>query len=229
MRLRGLVQTSGADPSSVLDSLWVAISGRDWERLTDARGRPLTFISYIREAQWDIRELYRFVHHNEHLRARKGPQFDQETADRMKWLRLEVTKLLPALGWVGPPKGNTDEETGDDVCNTNNESEEAEGVVCITNNDSAPLSTDSQYIARRLRRDASEANPDGTDRALKAEILADFDAGLLTAHAVAIRAGYRRPHLQAPDDPERLAAYLLRKWDRERIAALLAKLAEALT
>lgn len=80
----------------------------------------------------------------------------------------------------------------------------------------APTGNSTSYALRRLSKDAPE-------------LLERVRAGELSPNAAMVRAGLRKPHLQVKDDPEALAAYLLRKWDRERIAALLRSLAEAMT
>lgn len=78
-----------------------------------------------------------------------------------------------------------------------------------------PTGTSTSYAIRRLRDHAPE-------------LLERVRAGELTANAAMVKAGFRKPLLQAPDDPERLAAYLLRKWDRDRIGLLMNALADAL-
>ena len=80
----------------------------------------------------------------------------------------------------------------------------------------APTGTSTSYALRRLKKQAPE-------------LLERVKAGEMAPHRALIQAGIRKPVIQVKDDPEALAAYLLRKWDRARVAELLAKLAEAMT
>jgi len=71
--------------------------------------------------------------------------------------------------------------------------------------------TSSAHALRRLKRD----RPDLAQRVLKGEI---------SAHKAAKEAGFRRPTLTAPADPEDLARYLKRRFTPEELSLLLTAL-----
>lgn len=77
--------------------------------------------------------------------------------------------------------------------------------------------TDPSYLASRIARD----RPDIHEKMKAGEYR--------SVRSAAVEAGIIKPELRAPDDPAKLAAYLLKKWDRDRIADLLRALADAMT
>lgn len=141
--LRSAFERSGTDPSSMFDSLAVAIEHEIWAK------RGLTFVQLLQApypkgigiTPAKLETLLKLEHRYEANHA--------ETRERMAWLRRQVADLLnPALA----PKG-TNQYVRSDGGDNNVMSTERQG-------------NDPEYAIRRLKRD----RPDLAEQVLAGEI-----------------------------------------------------------
>jgi len=213
MTLRALVQSSGADPSSVLEQLFVVVSRKDWRRLTDRAGGSMSFQDYLRAAQWKIEDARDFVEKSRH-RCERPENFDPKIHEQMEHLRGEIDRLLPKIGSHGAFEGNRNAVKVRD--------EEPENEGSITTFVSSPPQRDASYYIRRLRRDA-EAD-DNPRREQHRELYERVTRREISPNRAAIEAGYRPRMISIPADPVGAARCLARNFtaeQRQELARLL--------
>lgn len=216
-RLRGMIESHGADPSCILDTLYLVMTSKDWRKVPDGHGGVMTFRSYFKTLGWSQDELLGFVTQSRHKRE-KGPQPDPQTTREMEELRRAVRESVEPLLRVGRPEDNpsaADKEAEDNVSNRNISPKTKGGST-------------REYTLSRLSRDSSEANEDEQDRARKRDIYQRVVSGEISAHRGGIEAGWWDETIHVPKDPHKAAVRLLAHFRGERLEALIWALSEGL-
>lgn len=214
-RLRAMMEGHGADPSCILDTLYLAIIGKDWRKIPDGHGGSISYREYLKRIDWTPEDLRDFVDRSVHKRE-KPPYSDSEVIARMADLRKLTLELIPPALKVGAPEGNQN-AAKDQVNKSGN-----------TRIDSRSDNT-VDAILGRLARDASEANPDEDDRKTKAALRERVINEEISPHRAAVDAGYRRPPIQVSSvDPVKAAKKLLEHYRGEKLRFLIDALSEGL-